>query len=227
MKKLLVSILMLLLILTACTTGGTETEETAVPPTEVSLPAAPTATDEPTAEPTATDIPTVTAEPEATDTAEPEPTDTAEPEPTETAEPTATAGPVVENPPNEEAPPVEPLEIPEGAVIAFTLTGGFAGFNDTWAIYSDGRVTKNHEINRQLTPEEVTDLINQLEELDFFDTVYFTKPGTICCDFFDYGLAAQNQDRQNFVSFSDGDENVPSNLRESVNLILNIINAPQ
>lgn len=219
MKKLLVSIIALLIVLTACTAEGTVTEETAVPPTEISLEAAPTATDEPTVEPTATDILTATPEPE--------PTETAEPEPTETVEPTATAE-TQSNPPPEEAPSgyegviPDDIILPEGAVIHFTKTGGFAGFDDTWLFYEDGRVTVNGQEMTRLTSERIDLLVNNLKAQGFFETMYITDPGAFCCDFFSYTLAVQTADMQNFISFSDGDSSLPINVREMLSLMIDI-----
>ncbi|MFZ0547471.1 MAG: hypothetical protein WAM60_18640 [Candidatus Promineifilaceae bacterium] len=206
MKKLMIGLLVLLIALAACTaTGGTvTTEEATATPTEVSLEPAPTATDESTAEPTATDIPTATATPV--------------PEPTETAVPTATETPP-ENTPEGTIP--ESVEFPDGAVIIFTRTGGFAGFNDTWVFYEDGRATLNGVDQSKLTPEKISDVMNQLEALGFFEISYFTEPGTICCDFFDYTIAARTPEMQNFAGYSDGDQNAPSNLVQSGSLILN------
>ncbi len=218
MKKLLVSILALLFALTACTAEGTTIEETAEIPTEVSLDPAPTVTDEPTAEPTATDVPTITPEPEPTETAEPTATATVEPQ---------------SEPPQEEAPSdyqgslPEGYELPEGAVIVFTKTGGFAGLNNAWVFYEDGRVTLNGIDQEQLAPERIDKLVNDLDALGFFGTNHSTKPGEFCCDFFDYTLAAQTADRQNFVSFSDGNLNLPTNLLEALVLMREITDEAQ
>ena len=185
MKKLLISMLVLLFALAACTAEGTTIEETAETPTEVSLEPAPTSTDEPTAEPTATDVPT------ATPTSEPDPTETAEPEPT-----------VTETLPQEEAPsgyegtiPAE-VELPIGSVVLFTQSGGFAGFDNTWVFYEDGRVTLNGADQTQLSPDRISKLVDDLEALSFFETSHITKPGDFCCDFFDYTLAVQTTEQE-------------------------------
>lgn len=222
MKKLLVGMLVLFIALSACTTtGGTETEEPTATATETALQPAPTATEEPTAEPTATEEPTETPEPEPTETAAPTATD-------ET--PTAEAG--AEQTPTKEAPPSggtipEKVEFPEGAVVVFTQTGGFVGLDDTWVFYPDGRVTLNDVAQTQLTPERIDELINDLALQGFFETTYITEPNTFCCDFFDYTLAVQTAERENYVSYSDGDPNLPQNLMEITALMREIIEEAQ
>jgi hypothetical protein len=192
MKKILIATLAILLLLTACTAPEAEPQTTALPPTEE---VAPTATDEPTAEPTATD--------------EPEPTDTAEP--TATTEVESTRDPVGTLP--------EDFEFPEGAAVVFTQMGGFAGFDNTWVIYEDGRVTLNGEDRTAMTADEVDTLQSDLDELGFFGIEYLTKPGEFCCDFIEYTLAVQYDGQQNFVSFSEGDQNLPENLWEALFLM--------
>jgi hypothetical protein len=210
MKKLLVTIFVLLIALTACTAEGTPLEETAATATKDSLQAAPTATAEPTAEPTATDIPTATPEPAPTETAEVVPTATKE---TQSDGDTGTI-------PDE-------IELPDGAVIVFTQTGGFAGFDDTWVFYPDGQVTFNGVEQSPLTPERINEAVTELETLGFFEMTHITKPGTFCCDFFDYTLAVQTQDNQNFVSFSDGNPDLPQELSDALAVIRELINEAQ
>jgi hypothetical protein len=185
-KTFIVATAFLLIVLTACTAPSTDLEETAASPTEVSQDPEPTPTDEPTAEPTATE--------------EPAPTDTPESESTPEL--------------NESFP--DDFEFPEGSVIVFTKTGGFAGFNDIWVIYEDGRVTLNGEDKTALTSEEVDTLIEDLDELGFFEMEYLTKPGEFCCDFFEYTLAVQSEDKQNYISFSEGDESLPASIWDAL-----------
>lgn len=220
MKKLLVGMLVLLMALSACTTtGGTETEEPTATTTEESLPPAPTAVEEPTAEPTATDEPTSTPEP--TETAVPTATEAA---PTEEAE--AQQTPTTQVPQSEGAIPVE-VEIPEGAVIVFTQRGGFMGLDDTWVFYPDGRVTLNDVAQTPLPPGRIDELVNDLALQGFFETTYTTEPNTFCCDFFDYTLAVQTAENQNYVSYSDGDPNLPQNLLDITTLMREIIEEAQ
>lgn len=217
MKKLLISIIVLTIALAACSSGEgtTTTEETAEPPTEAALATVPTATDEPTAEPT--DEPT--EEPTPTDI----PTATPSPEPTETAEPAATTN-TQSAPPPGEAPSdtgtiPEEVVFPPEAVIIFTQSGGFAGFDNTWVFYADGRVTYNGAEAAPQTPERINEVINELDNLGFFQMEYITGPNDHCCDFFYYTLAVKTQNRQNYVSFSEGDPNLPQALWDALSLI--------
>ena len=199
MKKLLIGLFLLLWALAACTAAGdvpeAENTETATPEEAAVTEVEATATTEtkPTETPTPTDEPEPTTEP--------------------TSEPTAEA--TVTKAPAGDGYPPPPVELAEGVVIVFTQTGGFVGLDDTWTIYSDGRVTKNGGAAGQFSQDEMNDLLNTLEELNFFETSYQTTE-TICCDFFHYTLAVESGDKRNFVSFSEGDENVPQNLREAV-----------
>jgi hypothetical protein len=218
MKKLLIAILVLLTALSACSPEAeTLAEETAAVPTETSLEAAPTTTDKPTAEPTAE--PTATPVPTATATIEPSPTASPTAEPTPTEEPQSEA-PATEEAPLNGDPLPQPMPFPDGAVIIFTQSGGFAGLNDTWVFYEDGRTTLNGIEQAKLSPEKVSDVLGQLDALGFFEIDFFTKPGTICCDFFEFTIAARTADKENFAGYSEGDETTPANLRQAGSLIL-------
>lgn len=220
MKKLLLSVLILMIALAACTAGGTETEETAATPTEASLEEAPTATDKPpvpTAEPTASNIPTTTP------TSEPEPTETAEPTATEENQPT----PQEELPSGNSGTIPENVQMPEGAVIAFSQTGGFAGLTNNWVFFPDGRVTLNGIDQAQLGSKRIEQLISDLAAQGFFEVEHRTEPGTFCCDFFDYALAVQTAARQNYISYSDGDPDLPGTLLEITRLMREITEEAQ
>jgi hypothetical protein len=221
MKKLLISTLMLLIFLTACTTDGTSLEDTAVPPTEESLQPPPTdipptATDEPTTEPTIE--PTATPAPTDIPTATPEPTETAEPTPTEVitlpqeGESTGTTGTIPED-----------VVFPENSVIIFTQTGGFAGFDNTWVFYEDGRVTLNGQEKTPLGQERLNTLISSLEAQNFFETNQIAKE-EFCCDFFSYTLAVRTETNQNYISFSEGDPNLPDNIWQILALMREVAN---
>ena len=117
--------------------------------------------------------------------------------------------------------------MPQGAAIFFTQTGGFAGLNDTWVFYPDGKVTLNGVEQSQLTPERINKLVMDLDAQGYFDIVQTTKPGTFCCDFFDYSLAVQAQGRQNYISYSDGNPDLPANLLQITTLMREITGEAQ
>jgi hypothetical protein len=109
----------------------------------------------------------------------------------------------------------------------FTRSGGFAGFDDTWTFYANGRVTWNGEELSPQTPERINGVVTELEESGFFEMTYITGPNDFCCDFFTYSLAAQTPEKQNFVSFSEGDPNLPQTLWDALALMQELVNEAQ
>ncbi len=110
----------------------------------------------------------------------------------------------------------EPAELPEGAVLVFQRSGGFAGVNEVWTLYADGRLTKSDhdqpeaEIQEwQVEPEEVMALLEKIDSLGFFSMQASVKPGEVCCDRFAYSLAASYHGTSRELSAVEGTAGIP------------------
>ena len=107
----------------------------------------------------------------AGDVTSPQPDDSGAPYP-------ASEGPIVD----------DKTQLPEGVVIEFHRSGGFAGLDETWQVYTDGRITKSQAKNPeaiseyQVKAEQVQALLAEIDELGFFRMQASGSPGIVCCD---------------------------------------------
>jgi hypothetical protein len=109
---------------------------------------------------------TVTANATATETA------------LEAVEPTETTVPPTE--------PIEPAVTTTDPVIIFKRTGGFAGLEDQWIIYADGRVEDGAATAESLSPDQIAQILADAEAGGFFDLKDQYIDQNHCCDFFNY-----------------------------------------
>ncbi|MEM7111634.1 MAG: hypothetical protein AAF614_04330 [Chloroflexota bacterium] len=101
-----------------------------------------------------------------------------------------------------------------GAVIVYRRSGGFAGVNEEWRIYENGRVVDIDGNEWQLAPEQVTSLITVTQTLGFNDMRTNYVPQGYCCDHFMYDLIVNQGDRIHRVTTADGVSGVPEALGE-------------
>lgn len=109
------------------------------------------------------------------------PTETAVP--TVTTEPTATTVPPT---PTEEVPATSEPETAVEPVIILKRSGGFAGLEDQWIIYADGRVVGSEAKNNPLSTEHIAQILADAEAGGFFDLKGEYIDEGHCCDFFNY-----------------------------------------
>ena len=103
--------------------------------------------------------------------------------PTATVELTETA---VRPTPTEEQVMTSALEAFTGPVIILKRSGGFAGLEDQWTIYADGRVEGAATAENPLATEHITKILAEAEAGGFFNLKNeYIDPGH-CCDFFNY-----------------------------------------
>ena len=76
--------------------------------------------------------------------------------------------------------------LPGGAVILYHRSGGIAGLDEIYTIYSDGRITIGNEKEWQVSPQAVQRLLEQIEQAGFFQAEQTGPVRVPCCDRFTY-----------------------------------------
>ena len=115
----------------------------------------------------------------------------------EAVEPTATTAPTIAPTmtPTETAvrptPTEEPTMIPEpqpftDPVIILKRSGGFAGLEDQWVIYLDGRVEGTSPTKNPLSTDHIAQILADADAGGFFDLKDQYIDEGHCCDFFNY-----------------------------------------
>ncbi|MCR4407571.1 MAG: hypothetical protein NUW24_11730 [Anaerolineae bacterium] len=100
----------------------------------------------------------------------------------------------------------------EGAVIIYRRSGGFAGVHEQWTIYPDGRIMAADGCEWRVSPEQVEQLLAEIESLGFFEMSSRYVPLNTCCDRFTYEITVRHGDTVNTVTTIDAAPDAPSEL---------------
>ena len=124
-------------------------------------------------------------------------------------EPTSTAVPTPTNAPN--------------TAVVFKRSGGLAGLNEQWTVFTNGRIETNTTIEPQLSDEQVSHLLSSLESAGFFelDTTYL--PEDTCCERYLYEITAVQDTTFHSVTTLENTPDMPEALQQSLRLIQNLL----
>jgi len=100
----------------------------------------------------------------------------------------------------------------EGAVLVYKRSGGLAGLEEAFTIYEDGRLTSNNEREWQADAQEVEELLEEIEELGFFEMDGTYIPKDQCCDRFSYELSVLDGEEVFTVRTIDAAPGAPNEL---------------
>jgi hypothetical protein len=112
--------------------------------------------------------------------------------------------------------------LPENVVIEFRISGGIAGVNEDWLIYSDGHITQGDK-EWQVSPEAVEQLLAKIETLGFFEMTGNYMELNTCCDRFTYEVTVRNGDKVNSVTTIDAAPGVPPELWQVIDAINSLV----
>lgn len=126
--------------------------------------------------------------------------------------------------------PGSEAEMPKGVVVEHERSGGFAGLEETWTVYGDGRVTyKQGEGEaaeaREWTvePEQVQALLSRAEELGFFKMEADYTPLDTCCDRFTYKVTVNGASASNTVTTIDAAKEAPEALWQLIDEVNRLV----
>lgn len=111
---------------------------------------------------------------------------------------------------------------PNTAVI-FKRSGGLAGVNEEWVLFVDGRIETNTTIQPQLSAEDVSQLLNSLETVGFFQLNNSYLPEDTCCDRFLYEITVLQTSTFHTVTSLENTPDMPESLQQSLRLIQNTL----
>lgn len=128
-------------------------------------------------------------------------------------------------PPSDVAPEKPWGGMPEGAVILFQQSGGFAGITEEWAIYADGRIVAGDGRVLQVEPAQVQQLLEEAEAIGFFQMKADYVPLDTCCDRFLYTLTVRSGECVHTVRALEGAE-APAALWDLLGAVRRLISQP-
>ena len=121
-----------------------------------------------------------------------------------------------------------------GAVIVLQRSGGFAGVNDQWSFYPDGKIVKenlkqsNSSENLSVEAAQVTALLDALNAAGFFDMK--SSPGlgglSNCNDCFTYSLTATSNGKTNSISLQQSSTGSPSTIEQLIGQLIGLAPTP-
>jgi len=114
-------------------------------------------------------------------------------------------------------PGASPLESPvsNGIILQYQRVGGIGGFDETWTIEATGRVThtgRGPGTDRQLTPDQVAQLIGALRAANQADLKASYVPANTCCDRFTHTLTITLDGQTKTVATLDAAPDEPPTL---------------
>ena len=111
------------------------------------------------------------------------------------------------------SPATKKTNIPADAVIVYEKSGGYAGRTEEWTIYADGRVVSGDGQMGQLPPQEVADLVRQIEAAGFGGWRDAYGSPAACCDRYTYNLTVRLAGQTKTVTTIDAASEEPATLR--------------
>ncbi len=112
-------------------------------------------------------------------------------------------------------PGASPLDSPvaTGVILHYQRVGGIGGFDETWTIEATGRVThtgRGPGTDRQLTPDQVAQLIGALRAAQAAGLNESYIPANTCCDRFMHTLTITLDGRASTVRTLDAAPDKPA-----------------
>lgn len=127
--------------------------------------------------------------------------------------------PIPERATNDEIEIDKTESLPAEVVLIFNRSGGFAGLDQQWVIYADGRIEQPDGQLLQVDSTQIQTLIDTIRAANFFDLSDSYIPLDNCCDRFTYAITVQLNGQRKTVSTTDDAPKQPEALAEVMNAI--------
>lgn len=108
-------------------------------------------------------------------------------------------------------------------VIVYGRSGGFAGLQQEWTIYPDGRIDFPDGSQKQVDPAQIQTLFDTIRTANFQSLNDSYLPKDTCCDLFTYTVTVQTDSEKQTITTMDGASNVPVELTAVLQTINQLI----
>lgn len=109
--------------------------------------------------------------------------------------------------------------LPADVVLIFHRSGGFAGVDQEWIVYADGRIEMPDGSTKQVDSGQVTALLDTIQSAKFFDLSDSYVPLDTCCDRFTYSITVQMDGQTKTVQTIDDAPKQPEALSEVLSAV--------
>jgi hypothetical protein len=110
-------------------------------------------------------------------------------------------------------------------VIEYHRSGGLQGLDETYWMYSDGRISSTDGEEWTVSPDQVQHLLSQIEQAGFFEVKLSGKIVVPCCDRFSYSLTVSKGDRTKSAQTYDGIEEQAEAIQSAFDAVAGFIQA--
>jgi hypothetical protein len=109
------------------------------------------------------------------------------------------------------------------AVVIYGRSGGFAGLQQEWTIYPDGRIEFPDGSQKQVDAAQAQALFDTIQTANFQSLNAAYLPEDTCCDLFTYTVTLQTGDEKYTVTTMDEAPDVPIELTAVLQTINQLI----
>lgn len=120
--------------------------------------------------------------------------------------------------------PEEQTLLAEGVVIFVKRSGGFAGVDESWSFYADGKIVTNKGEQKTVTADQVSTLIEEINAAGFFEmnNSSGSEKFSNCKDCYTYQLIATSDGKVNSITIQEGATGVPEALLKIIKQLIGL-----
>jgi hypothetical protein len=118
-----------------------------------------------------------------------------------------------------DSPTDKPAELAQDVQIVLKRSGGFAGVDESWSIASDGHITTHNGKQSQVSQTTLSEAVNELEKLGFFEMKSSYVPLDTCCDRFTYQLQVTANGKTHTVTALEGAQETPEEFWQALDTV--------
>ena len=111
--------------------------------------------------------------------------------------------------------------------LTYTRSGGFAGVNESWKIYNDGRVVAENGAEKQADPQAVQELLEQVGKTDLAGLSKITPIPGVCADCFNIELVFNDGGRETRLSVVPESQSADPAAVNVVDMVQKVIDSAQ
>ena len=114
-----------------------------------------------------------------------------------------------------------------GWTLIYNRSGGLAGMNQTWTLYSDGRMLDDQDQPVKVSSDRISALVAEINQVDFFSYSDDYGKSSTCNDCFTTKLSfTKDGQTKTILIVEDGSTQIPNQLQTLVQNMSEILNSP-